>query len=369
MEMCIDFSEDYARRLSVTLDDALKIKEHPTWSRKYNKCIICGSVTRKHVAKGLCTKCYQFENEKKQKKHPRTFGVATKTLKKEYIVEEYLNKKRSMGDIARDCYCTRQFIYKKIKSYNIPLRDKSSARKLALERKKLKFERINENGKSHFVELQKLNFNVDFFSYWSPEMAWVLGLIFSDGTLKKTRPYFRIYQKEPEVLNKIKTLMKCNVKLIHRKKNSYKGVVSGDLFTLQIYNQKSYDDLLKLGLKPDKSLDIEFPQMPPEYVRHFIRGCWDGDGSVYIERERGKIRASYISGSFNFIKGMLYELEKAGLPKRTIYTTKRKNKSYYFRFHGSQCEKLYHYLYDNVPREQYLEIKHDIFEMGNGRPS
>jgi len=40
---------------------------------------------------------------------------------------------------------------------------------------------------------------------------------------------------------------------------------------------------------------------------------------------------------------------------------RRKNPSYYFRYSGSECKKLYHYLYDNVPPEQYLERKYVVF--------
>jgi hypothetical protein len=96
---------------------------------------------------------------------------------------------------------------------------------------------------------------------------------------------------------------------------------------------------------------------------HFIRGCWDGDGSVYSEkRNPTNIKASFVSGSLPFIKGILMELEKVGLPKRKIYIKEGKKPSYYFRYSGSQCIKLYHYLYDDVPPTEYLERKHSLFK-------
>jgi hypothetical protein len=63
-----------------------------------------------------------------------------------------------------------------------------------------------------------------------------------------------------------------------------------------------------------------------------------------------------------YIAGMLAELEKLGMPKRTIRESKRKNISYYFRFTGDQCDKLFHILYDDVPPRQYLERKYNIFK-------
>lgn len=50
-------------------------------------------------------------------------------------------------------------------------------------------------------------------------------------------------------------------------------------------------------------------------MRHFIRGCWDGDGSVFFSD--GKLGASYVSGSLEFIKTLVDELYKMGI-YRTI---------------------------------------------------
>jgi hypothetical protein len=180
--------------------------------------------------------------------------------------------------------------------------------------------------------------------------------------LHKSEPRFHIDQKELEPLEKVKNLMNCDAKLYHKPKKTYESGISGETFRLQVYNQKIFNSLIKLGLVSDKSLKIEFPDIPTQYIRHFIRGCWDGDGSVYVEKDSGNICASFVSGSKQFIDGMVSELEKAGLKKRKTYTTKAKTPSYYFRFSGSQCKKLYHYLYDDVPPEQYLERKYQVFK-------
>ena len=387
----VGFWEDYATKLEKTLTKALtkaiKTAEYekalrdltsqppkektPKWSLNYKRCAICGTIKRKHVAKGLCTKCYQLENENRQKKYVlRKDGSASHKLSYLYLVEQYVIKEKSLGDIAKECACSRQFVYKKLKSNNIPSRGKSSARKLALKRHKLSFERIDQNGQKRSVTLRKINVDENFFSSWSPEMAWVLGLIFSDGNLfvdKGNNARISIAQKETELLDKVKILMNCNARLYHSPRKVYDDVVSGELYTLQIQDKKIFSDLISLGLVENKSLTVDFPNIPKEYVRHFIRGCWDGDGSVFLERGKGlsaRIRTSFVSGSLSFIKGMLYELEKAGLKKRNIYTStyKRKNPSYSFKINKPECEKLYHYLYENVPAEQYLERKYNVFK-------
>ena len=108
---------------------------------------------------------------------------------------------------------------------------------------------------------------------------------------------------------------------------------------------------------------MQFPNIPNEFVRHFIRGCWDGDGSVYIDKYSGKIGASFVSGSWEFLEAMVEKLVNAGIPDRTIHRHKHSKTSCYFRFTGSQMPMLYHYLYDNVPETEYLERKFNLFRL------
>ena len=42
-----------------------------------------------------------------------------KKLTKEYLINEYVKNEKSLNDIAQDCACTRQYVYKKLKNYQI----------------------------------------------------------------------------------------------------------------------------------------------------------------------------------------------------------------------------------------------------------
>lgn len=339
------------------------------WSRKFEKCKKCGTNETNHKAQGLCMTCYHQEIEKRHKSHARGLGIAAKKLTRQYLLVEYFDNKKSPSDIAKECGCTRQYVYKKMVEYNIPFRNKSSARKIALERQKIVVERIDDEGLRHRVVHQKLVLNENFFSSWTLEMAYVLGVVFTDGCLhlgksihsKTVNKRLSISQKEPKFLRKILVLMKCNAVVHFKKRRIYGNVVAGSLYWFDISNEKIYDDLINLGLHPRKSLNVEFPRVPQKYVRHFIRGCWDGDGSVYYEKARTNITANFYSGSLKFIEGLLAQLGKIGLPKRTIHKTKAMRPSYYFKYYGAQCSKLYHYLYDSVPSSQYLERKYRLF--------
>jgi hypothetical protein len=304
------------------------------WSLKYDRCIKCGDDETRHIAQGLCLKCYQRNTESKD----RNEGMKHK-LYYSYLCEEYINKKRSLNDIAKDCNCTRQNVFKAMKQWGIPFRDKTVARTLALQKGKIVFKKKDEEGSITEIVANKITVNEKFFSSWSSKMAYVLGVIYTDGNLcivtQNDRRYRRlqavkrlsISQKEPELLEKVLKLMHCNSKLIFRKERVYANTVAGAIYTFNLHEEKICDDLLRIGLTPNKSKTIAFPDMPEECLRHFIRGCWDGDGSVSITQQghvntKPRIVASFTSGSKLFIESMAQTLEKAGLPKRNIYRDK-----------------------------------------------
>ena len=368
----LQFSED------LTTNSSNSAKRRYRWARQHNQCIKCGSSDKPHISRGLCKSCYDKDIEKRHKDNERiqNYGGSSKLLTAEYLTDNYIKQNKSLSDIAKETNCSRQYVHKKLKEHSIPLRNKSAARDLALKKNKLKFERLHEDGTSSFVSVKKINVNEDFFSSWSSSMAYVLGAICTDGNLNPGRirepwrakststvPIISVAQKEPELLEKILHLMDCDAKLYFSKERVYGKTKAGALYHFGISNEKLYDDIVNLGLTPNKSLTMQFPNMPNEFVRHFIRGCWDGDGSVYIDKHSNKISANFVSGSRDFLEAMIENLVKAGLPKRTIHHHYHTKTSCYFRFTGLQVPMLYHYFYDNVPETEYLERKFNLFRL------
>jgi hypothetical protein len=347
----------------------------------------CGGNDVKHIARGLCLNCYERETSKRNRgrKRDKYDGSASKKLNYKYLYEEYVNKKRSTIDIAKDCDCGRQYVYLKMKKFNIPLRTQKEARELAYDRHKISYTITDGDGIETLVTQGSISLNEKFFLTWSKEMAYVLGVLYTDGNLfhDTKRGTYRIAmaQKQPELLNKVLKLMDCDARLRHRKKRG----ITGEVYFFDIQQKKVYSDLINLGLSPNKSNTIEFPNIPQDFVRHFIRGCWDGDGSIYFES--GKLRGSYTCGSLNFIERLVQELYKVGIYKRKppldktdadkmwlnypdgrfplkIHQEKR-SKSYYIKLDTSKnIGKLFHYFYDGVDESMYLTRKYNVFVKG-----
>jgi lambda repressor-like predicted transcriptional regulator len=180
------YNETYVSKLTIAIDDALGISKKPKkkkWSSKYDRCINCGEEIDKHVARGLCVSCYnqKLNNKFKNFKSIKEKRLLKKVLTKEYLVEEYLVKEKSLADIANELSYSRQGILKKMKSYGIQSRDLKTACAVSYKKGKVIGQKNNEADQTLNLFQQKKEFDKDFFSSWSNEMAYVLGMIFSDG--------------------------------------------------------------------------------------------------------------------------------------------------------------------------------------------
>lgn len=334
------------------------------WAKGHEKCKSCGTVEHKHKARGLCAPCYDSTAEKRHKSHvTRRMGSHLPLpITKEDLEQKYRGG-LSLNDIARQYNCTRQYIYKLLKQYALSIRTKSEARSLALRHGKISYiSEVYSPGATIIHE--KRSVNDSFFKIWTPAMAYVLGVIYTDGNLGTPYPnakYLRVTigQKEPELLEKVRELMGSNAVIRY---SSARGV-AGALHSIIIDSSEISRDLQVLGLTKDKSLTIKFPEIPSEFLRHFIRGCWDGDGSVYLDGNNVlKPCASFVSGSKDFIEQLVRNLVSLGLSDRTIHKSMRsKNPSYYFRYTGRACVMLYHVLYDGVDESMYLRRKYMRF--------
>jgi len=267
-------------------------------------------------------------------------------MDKDFLVKQYINQGKSIADIARENYCSRQTVYRLIKKYGITPRNRSESRKIALEAGKFK-------GK------ERRHINETFFepSNWSPGMAWVLGLLFADGNLKKNKPEFRLSQRNKDGLQKVLNLMRSSHMISAKDKRSYKGVISGKIYSFSIYNKKIYNDLLNLGLTPAKSTEMKFPEVPPKYMNHFIRGLYDGDGSFYINRFDGAIISQYRNGSLDFITAVTNILQKELYMPISIHRNEKFN-TYFIKIR-QKIKELAAYLYKGASEAVYLTEKYD----------
>lgn len=112
---------------------------------------------------------------------------------------------------------------------------------------------------------------------WRPELAYVVGLIATDGCLYNDRRHINLTSKD---LQLIRTFKKClGLRNKEGKKNS--GFADTWAYNLQFGSVDFYNFLLDIGLTPAKSKTMSEIKIPKEYFPDFLRGLFDGDGTIY----------------------------------------------------------------------------------------
>src|SRR3989344_2322990 len=116
---------------------------------------------------------------------------------------------------------------------------------------------------------------------WSPDFAYAIGLITTDGNLSKDGRHLNMTSKDKDM---ILTFKKClGLKNKIGRKTREKSKIK-KYFQVQFGDKNFYEFLLSLGLMPAKSKTIGALNIPNEYFSDFLRGCIDGDGNIDVHR-------------------------------------------------------------------------------------
>lgn len=210
--------------------------------------------------------------------------------------------------------------------------------------------------------------NEKFFDRWSKEMAYVLGYIFADGSVFKNprgSEYLEMSSTDKELIILIKSLMRAGHKIgIYPQKNSKWKTK----YKLQIGNQHMMDRLHDLGIIPRKSLVIKFPDVPKRFLGDFVRGYFDGDGSVNLgrywrkDRQKWKLQfdTRFTSGSEDFLKD-LFAILGAHLKGGYLYK-KSLDSGFELVFARQDSLNLFKFMYGDRLEDLYLERKYKVFQ-------
>lgn len=111
---------------------------------------------------------------------------------------------------------------------------------------------------------------------WSPELAYAVGLITTDGNLSSDGRHISFTSKDKEQIENFLGCLKCDNKIT--KNVSGSGNLS---LRVQIGDIHFYKFLLKVGLTPAKTKTLGKIKIPKKYFFDFLRGHLDGDGTFY----------------------------------------------------------------------------------------
>ncbi len=236
------------------------------------------------------------------------YGVVEKNISR---VKLWLEEGLSGKQIARNLGCKSASVYKKIREHNLINTHKCDVDYDNLLKDKLDivvqlFESghsinsiaktvghaqpsicalLTKHGYDSYKYKCKYSVDESYFEVVdTPNKAYVLGLWYTDGNVMKSgKCRIQLEASDRHILEEIKQEMKFSGELLEIPARN----TSQPQACLCIDRQKIAKDLIKLGCYPNKSLTIKFPileQVPEHLLSHFIRGVFDGDGSISMKK-------------------------------------------------------------------------------------
>lgn len=209
------------------------------------------------------------------------------------------------------------------------------------------------------------NFNLSFFDKWSSKMAYVIGFIYADGSIDRSpkirASYLSVTSTDKDIIVNIRNVLDSKHTIVTippstptRKKK----------YLLRIGSNQLCDKLEKYGLYPRKSLTAKLPVIPPAMLSHFVRGYFDGDGCVHIEKQKKRgvtrLRVIFTSGSQCFLFELENRLkEKLKLKPRKVYLSHR---SFQLSYSTKDSFVLFDFMYKKPYDGLYLKRKKQLFE-------
>lgn len=211
-----------------------------------------------------------------------------------------------------------------------------------------------EQGKSR----NKFHINNDFFKVQSREMAYILGLIGSDGCVarNKNMVYIELQRQDKEILNKVNCILGNE-----RPVADYVTGRGYENSKLYFYSKEIKSDLAKYHIIPNKTYEAEyrFPELlKEEFYFDYIRGLFDGDGC--IKSTNPTITWQIDTSSKDIAEKICAHLQKYNVEAK-ISVLPKVNINVYrvYCYNKNNCGKLFSLMYNNT--NLYLERKYNKF--------
>lgn len=256
---------------------------------------------------------------------------------KNLIIDNYINKKYGILKSGREAGGFSERVVRRVlKEANIKIRTQAEAAQISN------------------IKRRKFNCNDNYFSDENKNMAYLLGFIAADGTVSKSNNSIKIglSSVDRDFLEKIRKELKIERPIFdYTTNNGY------TISELQFTSPQIKDDLAKYNIIPRKTYNFSFPRnLKREYWIDFIRGYFDGDGSVSSAGAHA-IRWQVCANCRDVLEVIVnFFYEEYNIPKVSILTQLRgKNTLYYIQYSTCATREIFKYLYyDNcfcLPRK------------------
>lgn len=268
---------------------------------------------------------------KEAKKNLPKNKVLLSESEKQNIIDRYVLEKESVYTIQKETGISQWYIEKTLKEAGVKRRTYVEAKQLG----------------------RKYTLNDDFFKVQSHNMAYILGLIASDGNVaKKENGIFIELEKQDEyLLQEIAKLTNNNRPLkeyLHKHENCKDTLA----VKFSAWSAEWKKDLAIYNIMPNKTHTLQPPdRLAEQYRISFIKGYFDGDGCFYYNLEKYKKQIEIVGASKQMMEWIREQLVNLYAIPSTIssYKTSTGNTFYKLRIFGIEnlC-KIYNRWYNTT---------------------
>ena len=246
-----------------------------------------------------------------------------------YLINKYLNENYTLKHLGKEFNCSYPTIRNLLNKHKI----KSRGNKQGYPRDEFYFNKIDTEEKA----------------YW-------LGFLYADGCVHSNNYEISVNITDKEHIEKFKAAIKAfNHHITEIQDKRFQNAKT--LYQFSIKDKQLHQDLIKWGCIPQKSLLInKIPNIPRDYVSHFLRGYFDGDGSLHYLRGTNNYRISFV-GTKDFLNDIQKELQTNVSLQSNIA-----GKAYVLQIAGRrQIERILNYLYNNSKENNRLNRKYQKY--------
>lgn len=198
--------------------------------------------------------------------------------------------------------------------------------------------------------------------------SYILGIILSDGCLSynkhSNRYRITISMNDYELIEFLRSRYSPTKKLYEYINAKGNGIT----YTFITTNDYDIRLLKQLGINERKSKNLVFPKVEKSYMNHVIRGIFDGDGSVYVNKTKSNnklykyLNASITTGSEIFADDLIKILNNNSISAHKVKDSRKDKMIWYVKIYSkTDVKKFYDYIYSDCIL--CLSRKKNLFDM------
>lgn len=262
---------------------------------------------------------------------------------KQYIIQENIQLKYEKFDNTK--------IQEIVQYYNLGIGLKTLGKRYGVNTNR--FSKHIDNLRLDSNRMIEFNYNI-FDEINTKHKAYWLGFMYADAYNSNRFLRIGLADKDRDHIEKFCDFIGYPKELIATDKKN--------ISTVCIYSKHLCDVLTGLGCHKAKSFTIKYPEfLSEEFNSHFIRGVFDGDGSLYSCK---KDRVDYvisIAGTKELLERISDMIsQKTGIISKIKYISKTENNTYEIKVLGNKrVQKVMSYIYFDSESDIRMQRKFD----------